>query len=215
MLANDFSQLPVMINQREVKGVVSWKTIGSTLAVGKSCVQCKDFMESAQILSDDVSLLDAVQVVSNYDYVLVQRSDKLISGVLTASDLSVQFKIMAEPFILVGEIENGVRHLIHGKFTNKELQAVRDESDVVRKVNTPSDLTFGEYVRLLGVEGNWKKLNIQIDRAEFVKKLDRVRKIRNDVMHFDPEGLSSDDKRFLSEFAKFLKRLRDICQSAV
>jgi hypothetical protein len=70
-------------------------------------------------------------------------------------------------------------------------------------------------VRLLGVEGNWKKLNIQIDRAEFVKKLDRVRKIRNDVMHFDPEGLSSDDKRFLSEFAKFLKRLRDICQSAV
>lgn len=212
MLTNDFSQLPVMTNQREVKGVVSWKTIGSKLALGKSCMQCKDFMESAQIVSDDISLLDAVQVVSSHDYVLVQRSDKTIGGVLTASDLSAQFKAMAEPFLLVGEIENGVRHLIHGKFTNKDLQAVRDESDFARKINAPSDLTFGEYVRLLGPEESWKKLNVQIDRAEFIKKLDRVREIRNDVMHFDPEGLSSDDKRFLSEFAQFLKRLRDICR---
>ena len=57
-----------------------------------------------------------------------------------------------------------------------------------------------------------KKLNVQIDRVEFIRKLDRVREIRNDVMHFDPEGLSSDDKRFLSELAQFLKRLRDICR---
>ena len=206
MLTNDFSQLPVMTSQREVKGVVSWKTIGSKLALGKPCVQCKDFMENAQIVSDDVSLLDAVQVISNYDYVLIQRFDKTIGGVLTASDLSAQFKAMAEPFLLVGEIENGVRHLIHGKFTNKDLQAVRDENDSTRKINTPSDLTFGEYVRLLGFEENWKKLNVQIDRVEFIRKLDRVREIRNDVMHFNPEGLSSDDKRFLSEFAQFLKR---------
>lgn len=29
MLANDFSQLPVMTSAREVKGIISWKTIGS------------------------------------------------------------------------------------------------------------------------------------------------------------------------------------------
>lgn len=29
MLANDFSQLPVMTGPRDVKGIVSWKTIGS------------------------------------------------------------------------------------------------------------------------------------------------------------------------------------------
>ena len=37
MMTNDFSQLPVMVGARDVKGIVSWKTIGSRLALGKSC----------------------------------------------------------------------------------------------------------------------------------------------------------------------------------
>jgi hypothetical protein len=211
MLTNDFSQLPVMTGPRDVKGVVTWKTIGSRLALSKPCVQCRDFMEPAQILSEEVSLLDAVDIIANHDYALVQKSDKLIGGLVTASDFSSQFRTMSKPFLLVGEIENGIRHLLHGKFNNKELQAARVESDATRTVNGPSDLTFGEYVRLLESDTNWKKLGVQIDRVEFIKQLDRVRAIRNDVMHFDPDGLDPDDKKFLTEFAQFLKRLREIC----
>lgn len=212
MLTNDFSQLPVMTGPRDVKGMISWKTIGSRLALKKPCVQYKDFMEPAQILSEEVSLLDAVQIIANHDYVLVQKIDKVIGGLVTASDFSSQFRTMSEPFLLVGEIENGIRHLLHGKFNNKELQAARVESDVTRSVNGPSDLTFGEYVRLLEPDNNWKKLGVQIDRVEFIRQLDRVREIRNDVMHFDPDGLDPDDKKFLTEFAQFLKRLREICR---
>jgi CBS domain-containing protein len=36
MMANDFFQLPVMVNDREVKGIVSWETIGTRLALGQS-----------------------------------------------------------------------------------------------------------------------------------------------------------------------------------
>jgi CBS domain-containing protein len=36
MLLRDFSQLPVMTTDREVKGMISWKTIGSQLAFSKS-----------------------------------------------------------------------------------------------------------------------------------------------------------------------------------
>lgn len=211
MLTNDFSQLPVMTGQRDVKGVVSWKTIGSRLALNKPCLECKDFMEPAQILSEEVSLLEAVEIIANHDYVLVQKSDKTIGGVVTASDFSFQFKTMSEPFLLVGEIENGIRHLLHGKFSSEELQTGRAETDPGRVVKSPSDLTFGEYVRLLEPEGNWNKLGVKIDRIEFIKQLDRVRKIRNDVMHFDPDGLDPDDKKFLTEFAQFLKRIREIC----
>ena len=211
MLTNDFSQLPVMTGPRDVKGIVSWKTIGSRLALNKPCTQCKDFMEPAQILSVDVSLLEAVDVIANHDYVLVQKDDKLIGGLVTASDFSLQFRAMSEPFLLVGEIENGIRHLLHGKFNNKELQAARVESDPDRIVKSPSDLTFGEYVRLLEPDSNWSKLGVKIDRVVFIKQLDRVRTIRNDVMHFDPDGLDPDDKKFLTEFAQFLKRIRDIC----
>lgn len=212
MLTNDFSQLPVMTGPRDVKGVVSWKTIGSRLALNKACAECKDFMEPAQILSEEVSLLEAVEVIANYDYVLVQKSDKTIGGVVTASDFSFQFKTMSEPFLLVGEIENGIRHLLYGKFNSEELQAARAETDPGRVVKSPSDLTFGEYVRLLEPESNWNKLGVKIDRVEFVKQLDRARKIRNDVMHFDPDGLDPDDTKFLTEFAQFLKRIREICK---
>ena len=34
MLANDFSQLPVMVGEREFKGIVSWASIGRALALG-------------------------------------------------------------------------------------------------------------------------------------------------------------------------------------
>lgn len=212
MLTNDFSQLPVMTGPRDVKGLVSWKTIGSRLALNKSCVQSKDFMESAQILSEDVSLLEAVDIIAAHDYVLVQKSDKTIGGLITASDFSLQFKAMSEPFLLVGEIENGIRHLLHGKFNDKELQTARVEADSNRVVKSPSDLTFGEFVRLLQPESNWNKLALKIDQSEFIKQLDRVRTIRNDVMHFDPDGLDPDDTRFLMEFAQFLKRVREICR---
>lgn len=211
MLTNDFSQLPVMTGPRDVKGMVSWKTIGSRLALNKSCAQSKDFMETAQILSEDVSLLEAVDIIANHDYVLVQRADKTIGGLVTASDFSLQFRAMSEPFLLVGEIENGIRHLLHGKFNTKELQAARAETDPSRVVKSPSDLTFGEYGRLIEPDANWSKLGVKIDRVEFIKQLDRVRAIRNDVMHFDPDGLDPDDTRFLTEFAQFLKRIREIC----
>jgi len=169
-------------------------------------------MESAQILSEDVSLLEAVDIIAAHDYVLVQKSDKTIGGLITASDFSLQFKAMSEPFLLVGEIENGIRHLLHGKFNDKELQTARVEADSNRVVKSPSDLTFGEFVRLLQPESNWNKLALKIDQSEFIKQLDRVRTIRNDVMHFDPDGLDPDDTRFLMEFAQFLKRVREICR---
>lgn len=65
-------------------------------------------------------------------------------------------------------------------------------------------------IRLIEKVENWMKLKIEIDRVTFVAQLNRVREIRNDVMHFDPDGLDDGDLTFLREFAQFLKRLRDV-----
>jgi hypothetical protein len=46
---------------------------------------------------------------------LVQAPDRTICGIVTAADFSEQFRILAEPFVLIGEIENNIRKLIHGK----------------------------------------------------------------------------------------------------
>ncbi|HNA27048.1 MAG TPA: CBS domain-containing protein [Nitrospira sp.] len=210
MLTNDYSQLPVMPNARDVKGVVSWKTIGSRLALKRPCATVNDCAEPAQVVSINDSLFDTIAKIASHDYVLVQAQDKTISGIVTASDFNAQFQSLAEPFLLVGEIENGVRRIIHSKFTIKELEEAKSPGDDGRVIEAPSDLTFGEYIRLVEPEKRWKKLKIEIDRVEFLAQLNRVREIRNDVMHFDPDGLSSEDLQFLREFAQFLKRLRDV-----
>jgi len=210
MLSNDYSQLPVMTSPRELKGVVSWKTIGSRLALNRPCQLAKDCMESASEIAVDDSLFSAIGAVKDNDYVLVRGRERLISGIITASDLTEQFQKLAEPFLLVGEIENGIRRILHGRFTKDELAAIKAPDDADRVVEAVSDLTFGEYLRLIEAENSWAKLGLAVDRVEFIKQLHKIREIRNDVMHFDPDGLDDGDIVILREFSRFLKRLRDV-----
>lgn len=209
MLANDYSQLPVMTGPRDVKGCISWKTIGRKLAIKRPCVHVRDCLEPAQIISVNESFFSALATISMHDYVLVQADDKVICGIVTAVDFNEQFRLLAEPFLLIGEIENGVRQIIHGIFTEAELRNARAPEKVNKTIESVFELTFGEYIRLIDNDRSWKKLLIELDRQEFVSKLNQVRELRNDIMHFDPEGLQASDTRFLREFALLLKWLRD------
>jgi len=208
MLTNDFSQLPVMTTEREVKGMVSWKSIGSRLTLGKGCAVVRECMDQAQIINAETSLFEAIDIIAQHDYVLIQAQDRTICGIVTASDLSQQFRDLAEPFLLIGEIENFVRRLIHGKFSKKELMEAADPSDADRTVEGVADLTFGEYVRLLDKEENWNRLRLPVDRRHLISRLNRVREIRNDVMHFDPQGVDPAALQELQKFARFLQELR-------
>ena len=208
MLTHDYSQLPVMTTDREVKGVLSWKTIGSKLALNSRCMSAKDCMEQPHIVQLEESIFSAITYIADHDYVLVRAQDRTICGIVTATDFSEQFRQLAEPFLLIGEIENSIRKIIHGKFMVWELAQVKDPDDDGRKIEAVSDLTFGEYVRLLEDQKRWNKVGLALDRAEFVKRLAEIRDIRNDIMHFDPEGLDEDDLKTLRDFSKFLTRLR-------
>ncbi|MFZ3211098.1 MAG: CBS domain-containing protein [Terriglobales bacterium] len=207
MLMKDFSQLPVMTNERTVKGLVSWRSIGSVLSLGRECRFVRDAMEPHNEITVDQSLFDAITAIKERDCVLVRDSTNKICGILTAYDISVTFRELAEPFLVLSEIENQIRVLIDGKFTNSELSSVRDPQDPTREIRSVADLTLGECVRLLESPQNWAKLSVGIDRGTFIIDLDRVRRIRNDVMHFDPEGIEDEDISTLREFAAFLQRL--------
>lgn len=210
MLTNDFSQLPVMIGEREVKGVISWTSIGTRLALAKNGLHAKDLMDEHQEIRSDASLFQAIPIIIQHEYVLIRGSDKRITGIVTASDLSLQFQQLAEPFLLLGEIENHIRRILSSKFSPAELAEARDTSDPGRVVNEAADLTFGEYIRLLENSDRWAKLNLPIDRKTLIKHLDRVREIRNDVMHFDPDPMPHDDLSRLRDLVDFFQRLQQI-----
>ena len=131
-----------------------------------------------------------------------------ITGLVTGADISEQFHRLAEPFLLLGDIENRIRELIIPRFTPEDLRAAKGPSDNSRSIEDASDLTFGEYVRLLEGEERWRKLDLKIDRRKFIEQLKRIRDIRNDVMHFNPDGITSEEVEDLRRFSDFLERLQ-------
>jgi hypothetical protein len=139
-----------------------------------------------------------------------RRSDNKISGIITAADLSVQFKQLSEPFLMIGEIENHLRRIIDGKFDKKEMLAARDPNDAARNVETVSNLNFGELIRIIENDENWKRLSIKLDRKEFCRYLDLIRSIRNEVMHFDPDPIDINDLSILRGFSNLLGTLKEI-----
>lgn len=210
MLAYDYSQLPVMTGARDLKGVVSWKSIGGRLAQRTALKTVSDAMEPAIIVKETDSLFEATALIISNDFVFVASSpDNRIIGIVTATDLSEQFQTLSEPFLLIGQIENQIRNLMHGRFDLETLRNACNDNDPQRKarVNGVADLTFGEYMRILEVEANWAKLGFVADRVTFIKEMDKVREIRNDVMHFDPDGIEDEQFQQLRKFSKFLTRL--------
>ena len=199
-----FSQLPVMTTPTEVKGVISWRSIGKAHADGRDPERVGDCMEDAHEINTRTTLSDAVHEVWKHDYVLVRGRDKKITGIVTAADLADQFRQLAHPFLLVGEIEHHLRNVVNGRFTVEQFASAAKGEQEVRG---PDDLTFGGYCRLLQNPESWSTLGLTVDRREFVKCLDRVRTIRNDIMHFSPDGIGDDDVMHLEQMAGLLREL--------
>jgi hypothetical protein len=210
MLKNDFSQLPVMAGERDVKGVVSWPSIGTRIVLGQKGTRARDVMDQYHEIRADSSLFQAIPIIVAYQYVLIRGGENRITGIVTASDLSLQFQQLAEPFLLLGEIENHIRRVLGSRFTKEQLAEGRDPSETEREINGVADMNFGEYIRLLERPDRWKQLQLPIDRKTFCKELDGVRRIRNDVMHFDPDGVAPEQLDALRDFARFLQRLQGV-----
>jgi CBS domain-containing protein len=210
MMANDFSQLPVMINDRDVKGAISWDSIGSRRALGQSPQFVRDAMDLHAEIGSDASLFAAIPIIVDRGYALVRAPDRRIVGIITTSDLSLQFQQLSEPFLLLGEIENHIRRIIDNKFDGVALSAVKDPDDGGRQVASASDLTFGEYKRLLEDPKRWSAIGLDLDRSVFIELLEKVREVRNDVMHFDPDGIEDQSLAALRDFAKFLRMLHAV-----
>jgi CBS domain-containing protein len=213
MLVNGFSQLPVMQGERTLRGAVSWRSIGAAAAIGRSLKVVKDCMEIAPEVSAEQSLFAALPTIVAHDFVVVRRQeDQRITGLVTTSDLSLQFLALAEPFLLIQEIENHLRLLLVGHLSERELAGFANPNDP-RPVRSVSDLTFGEYVRICEDPATYGRLSIPIDRGVLVPRLHEVRRLRNEVMHFDPDPFTDSELGVLRTFAEFLRQLDKLRQA--
>lgn len=206
MILNDFSQLPILSGQK-VDGIISWKSIGRALSLGKICLKVSDCKDEVTTLSYEEPLFNAVKVILEKDFVLVKQKDNVISGIVTMTDIGEQFISMAEPFLIIEQIENHIRKMLDQKFSTEELNFEQTHVEKPKEIKNLSDLTFGQYIRIMQDPEKFEKLKVKIDRGILVNQLDEVRKIRNDVMHFDPDGITDKRLMLLRQTLAFLHTL--------
>ncbi|MEF2549054.1 CBS domain-containing protein [Aurantimonas sp. E1-2-R+4] len=207
MMFHDFSQLPVLTSPREIKGVVSWRHVGERLSSGATVQSVQDCMGTPVVVSDADSFFSTLRIIVENEYVFVRRQDRTIGGIVTTTDLGLQFRQLTEPFLLINEIENQVRGILFRwvKFSKEIL----GEAQIARPAKSFHDLTFGEYIRIFE---NKKTLPdpfpMNIDRVHLCKVLNDVREIRNDIMHFSPDPTPADAILKLRRFSSYMQRLQ-------
>ncbi|RYE24014.1 MAG: CBS domain-containing protein, partial [Sphingobacteriaceae bacterium] len=204
MLKHNFSQIPILSGKRDVEGLISWRSIGTALSLGKECLKVADCKEEVVTLSLTEPLFKAVKVILEREVVLVSQKDKTICGIVTSTDIGEQFIALSEPFLLLEQIENHIRKLLNGKLTIEEIKNVLDLTKLDKPLNDLSDLSFGQYIRIIENEQNFGKLKLKVDRTILCKMLDETRIIRNEVMHFNPEAMKPMDIDNLRQTLNFL-----------
>jgi len=208
MVMHEYSQVVVMTGERDLKGVVTWESIALAGAFGKPSAIAQDVMVTPFEVSLDTPLTEAIPIVARSGYVLIRDSERKISGIVTSSDLNDILSHLSGAFLSLGEIEGYLRLIVGRRFSLEELRAVCTQED--RPISGPHDLTLGELIRLIENPEHWKKLHLlldRVDRVEFVGYLNRARDIRNDVMHFDPDGIAPEEQTHLEKLVTLLREI--------
>ena len=188
MESHDYSQLAVMSGPRSLKGAISWESIAKRSLYDDPPTMAKDALDaSATVVSNDEALLDQVAKIADAGYVFVKNRTNEVTGIVTAADLSHEFAQLANPFLLIGEIEGWLRVVIDDRFEADELATYVDPDDPEREIDAAANLTFGDYIRLFQDVDAWQKLGFAADRQIFCDHLDRVRRTRNVTVH--PDGV--------------------------
>jgi predicted transcriptional regulator len=211
MIDNDFSQLVVANSDHaRVEGIFSWQSYGQAILAGRCPERVQDCMSHhfAEV-NEEKPLFDAVREVLRNHMLVVRSKDNCLCGCVTQLDVAEVFIDLAEPFLFLGQIENHLRDLVERmRLSPEELRSLADERDLTREeVKRVDDLTLGELIRAIQNTGFWDRLGLNHDRAILLNRLERARKIRNRIMHFDADGISLAEKCYLKETRRILQQL--------
>lgn len=206
MLKHDFSQLPVIDENRRLLGAISWESIAKRL-IHKKSADLLDCMVEMHQVDLERDFLPLIPDIISRGYIGVTNTDHTLSGIVTTADISEEFLEMAEPFLLIGECERNLRRVVGRHFSEKEIKGAGHNRGKNRPVNEVSDLSFGELHHIFDDENRWKDIGWRIDRAIFLECLDSARKTRNVIMHFSTDPVPEGSLAQLRNTVRWLKVL--------
>jgi restriction system protein len=206
MMLHDYSQLAVWNGRHSDVMAVTWESIAKAQLCQQD-VTLKDATVPARVVDLDDDLIPLLSIIAKEGFVFVRGKDRDLCGIVTSADLSVEFETLAGPFFLIGEIERRLRRVVDTIFTRDEIQEMRKPSDDGRLIKAAEDLNFGEIVRQLEEREKFDRTGWPVDRALVVERLNRIREIRNDLMHFSPDPPDEEDRELMRNFLMMLRAL--------
>ncbi|MCQ4083987.1 CBS domain-containing protein [Streptomyces sp. RB6PN25] len=194
MALHDFSQLPVLAGPHNLRGALSWKSIARARHADPDASLSQAIVDARDVRYDH-DLIDILPALAELDFVLVKDHHNAIAGIVTAADVAQAYGDLASHFLLIGEMDRRLRQVIAGTFTLSEVTGLCDPAG--ERVTSFGDMTVGDYLRLLENPDRWQQLGWPLDRKVFIGRLEEIRRIRNNVMHFnssDPLPRADVDK---------------------
>ncbi|NJQ15670.1 restriction system modified-DNA reader domain-containing protein [Streptomyces bohaiensis] len=207
MTLNDYSQLPVITGSRNLQGAVTWESI----AMARHTDADAPFSQAvipAHAVPYDHHLVDVLPQLALFGFVLVRDETNVIAGIVTSNDAAAAYGALATPFSLIGELDQRLRRIISDAIDLTDAVALCNTDDGGGIVSF-DELSFGDYQRILENPSLWAKLGWPLDRRVFVKRLDDLRKIRNELMHFNSDGVEEEDVRKIRRMIAVLRKYGD------
>ncbi|GLY00537.1 CBS domain-containing protein [Actinoplanes sp. NBRC 101535] len=204
MEINDFSQLPVLADPSTLHGVVSWKSIGRRLRPGRDTTpSLSDVVDApARIFDYDVLLRDALEALRTDEFILVRDFERRIAGIITAADVVETYDRTTTPFILIGEVDQGLRQILRTTFDLETVQRACPDA----RIRSFDKLSMFHYEQVLRDPGCWAALGWGLDQQVVAERVRELREIRNRVMHFDADLVPANEVAKLRHFLTMLRR---------
>ncbi|GAA3035301.1 hypothetical protein GCM10020229_53390 [Kitasatospora albolonga] len=190
---NGYDQLPVLDEDGHLRGSITWREIGATNRPATALVRDAAVLKVRSIRTDE-PMVDCLADVADHGCVFVVNPDGSLSGIVTGHDLAHRFEQELRPYALIQELELRLRRalrkaLMQVKEISGQYGLPGDPGRIVKLAN--QGMNFSDYITLLKRDDVWHATGWQFPQQSFAERMDRVRKIRNETMHFH----TSDDDR--------------------
>lgn len=185
---------------RKLVGMLTWRSLAKALASTPPTTSVRAFAEPAREYDLEADVFEVARTVRQEGPVLVRHGDGRLFGPITAEDFLEEFGTRLEPFLLIGELESVLRTLVEERLP-EAMKLLRDE-----RPSSASGPTLGECQALLQREENHRRAGLDFERVQFNQRLDKVREIRNDLMHFNRgEAVGPGEIATLRNFVRALR----------
>ena len=234
MTDKDYSQLLVIKNnfkkgkgliRSNVRGCISYDSICKKLMYEDICLDApvSDFLEQDDKIlwvESNKYISDVAKQLKEYEYVIVVGDDSAILGFVTAYDISSLYFDMVAPYSLIEKIESCLRQLmstvplsdIKDAVVEKFLQrsdnsaspATKEETDsrIIERLKGVNDMEFWMYSAVF--EKMWNRFNLRKEKKDFLAKLEIIRNLRNEIMHFRIDSKIKENEKILSSMGDYL-----------